>query len=163
MLNFCTKNLLWPKVSRISGLFLDIFSVSLKMSRNLDKSRNSGRAGHSAWVFFVVFWGKSSLNLLLWFISSTFHSFLTLGYGKLSFSLSRSTCPLIRTNPGSPSSTVTEAWLFPLASSLELSSESLSSSGPSSFHILEMLKRIRSSGSISSQFSWHLVISICLL
>ena len=36
------------KTSRISGYFLDIFSASLKMSRNLDKSRNSGRTGHSA-------------------------------------------------------------------------------------------------------------------
>ena len=34
-------------MSRFSGQFLDIFSVGLKLSRNLDKSRNSGRIGHS--------------------------------------------------------------------------------------------------------------------
>ena len=93
----------------------------------------------SSLLYFGEF--KAKFITLVYF-SSTFHSFLTLGYGILSFSLSRSTCPFIPTNPGSPSSTVTEAWLFPLASSLELSSESVSSSGPSSFHILEMLKRI---------------------
>ena len=68
---------------------------------NLVMTSRNGVIRYSSEIYYIVI--TTILILRIFFSISS--------YGMLSFSLSRSTCPLTRTDPGSPSSTVTEACL----------------------------------------------------